>query len=229
MENRKWFAFVSGTVHGPFDRPTLESKISGWSSPLIWGRGQTEWVEPTKWIEELHRTEEMIRTSQVNTTQTWRIKNGDQETKPMSHDQMMNYLKNIHDFSTVKLWTEGYTDWREIFQIHKIMDDLGVSRRTHPRVPIMGSLICEGSGVQTTVRLQSISEGGLGVVDAKQLKIGQQLRCTIKSSNLTSAISVSVEVVYSTAAGYAGLKFTGLPIESRTLIVEYVKKFQTIK
>jgi len=227
MEQRKWFAFVSGAIYGPYDRPQLEEKLSAWQNPLIWGRGQSEWVAPSQWTETLHQTQELIRTSQVNPTQMWRVQNGDQETKPMTHDQMMEFLKTLHDFSKVKLWTEGYADWKEIYQIHKIMDDLGVSRRTHPRVPIMGTLTCDTTVGSLTARLQSISEGGLGIVEAKPLKIGDQIRGLMKSSNLAANLTVGAEVVYVTNDGYAGLKFTGLPTEARTLIVEYVKKFQT--
>lgn len=229
MEQKKWFAFVDGIVHGPFDRTQLESRLSSWNHPLIWGRGQKEWVEPTHWTEELYKVEEVLQDTQVTVGQMWRVRNSDQETKPLSQEQMMSYLKTLHDFSEVQLWTEGYTEWKDIFQIHKIMDELGVSRRSHPRVPIMGTVTCEKTGFQVQVRLQSISEGGLGVVEAKPLKIGDQLRCTMKSPNLVGQFSFTAEVVFASPDGYAGLKFLNLPTETKSLIIEYVSKFQNIK
>jgi hypothetical protein len=226
---KKWFAMVDGKIKGPYDRPELETQMSGWQNPLIWGRGQSEWVPPTKWLQALHKTEELVKASQVHPAQMWRVKNGEQETKPMTHDQMMVFLKELTDLSQVKLWTEGYADWKEVFQIHKIMDDLGVSRRVHPRVPIMGTLACEGNGVNFNARLQSISEGGLGVITPQPIRIGEKFRATVKSPNLTSPISMTIEVVYTAASGYAGLRFSGLQTEAQSLIVEYVNKFKTLE
>jgi hypothetical protein len=143
----------------------------------------------------------------------------------MQHDEMIEFLKTQKDYGEIQIWTEGYTEWKDIYQIHKIMDELGVSRRSHPRVPIMGTLTCEGATGNITARALSISEGGLGVTEAANVKIGERFKTILKSPNLYAPIHSTVEVVYVGHDGYAGMKFASIHPESKSAIIEYVRKF----
>ncbi|MNL61128.1 hypothetical protein D3C87_1850130 [compost metagenome] len=73
----------------------------------------------------------------------------------------------------------------------------------------------------------SVSEGGFGVNDAKNLQIGEKFMGTLTSPNLYVTINCTCEVVYVGSDGYAGIRFVGLPAEYKTSIVEYVNKFAT--
>lgn len=229
MDHRKWFVFVDGMVKGPFEKIDLESRLTAWHNPLIWGRGQTDWVPPDRWSTLLKNTDNLLKPLQNQPERLWRVRIGEKELKPMNHIQMTEYLKTRKDLSDVLLWTEGYEEWKEVYQIHKIMDELGVSRRAHPRVPIMGTLECEGTSAKFTGRLLSISEGGLGITEAPKLKIGEKLKVLLKSPNLPSSIKTAVEVVFIGQDGYAGMKFHNLPTDSKSLVIEYVKKFAESK
>jgi len=226
MEQKKWFALIDGQVRGPFTQDDLQGRLSGVANPLIWGRGQTDWVSPEKWAT-LSKEINAAQMGADRQERQWRVVIDGKELSPMSHDDMIHMLKGKPDLTHIRLWTEGYSEWREIYQIHKIMDELGVSRRTHPRVPIMGTLSCEGAGGTFTARLLSISEGGLGATESQQVKIGERLKIILKSSNLTTAIHATVEVVYVGNDGYFGMKFMALQTESQSLIIEYIKKFLT--
>ncbi len=224
MEHKKWFTFVEGQIRGPFSPSDLERQMTAMPTALIWGRGQTEWVNPDKW-QKISQDSESARTGNDRQDRMWRIVSDGKELVPMNHDDMIRFLKSKSDLANIRLWTEGYSEWRDIYQIHKIMDELGVSRRTHPRVPIMGTIICEGAGGTFQARLLSISEGGLGATEAAQVKIGERLKVIIKSSNLSVVIHATVEVVYVGNDGYFGMKFIALQTESQSLIIEYIKKF----
>jgi hypothetical protein len=230
MSQTKWFLLRDGQVTGPYEKEDVESRLTLGSSPLIWGRGQTEWVAPDRWAQLLKEGESQLRSQRnAGADRLWKIRIAGQELKPMNHDQMIDFLRTQKDLSEIQIWTEGYTDWKEIYQIHKIMDELGVSRRQHPRVPIMGTLTCEGATGNITARILSVSEGGLGITDAPDVKIGEKFKTILKSPNLYAPIHSTVEVVYVGADGYAGMKFISLHPESKSTIIEYVKKFTELK
>lgn len=228
LENRKWFVLVDGQVKGPFLQGDLESRVSALNNPLIWGRGLQDWVSPQKWLSSMKEMSETLQ-KRHQADRMWKIKDGPTEHALMKQSEMIDLLRNKTDLSNVLIWTEGYDEWKEIYQIHKIMDELGVSRRQHPRVPIMGTLACEGAKGSHTFRMLSISEGGLGVTEAPFVKIGEKFKSIIKSPNLFAPIHATTEVVYVGHDGYAGMKFVGIHSESKSAIIEYVKKFTEIE
>lgn len=228
-EDKKWFLMLDGRVSGPFPKSDIDQKAAQNSGALIWGRGQNEWAGYERWLRLIREFEESDRRSRQIAERLWKLKIGGEELQPMSHEQMIDYLKTRTDLNNVEIWTEGYSEWKEIFQIHKIMDELGVSRRQHPRVPIMGTLSCEGATGSFEGRVLSISEGGLGITDTPQVKIGEKFKTVLKSANLFSPIHATVEIVYIGTDNYAGLKFIGLHSESKSAIIEYVRKFQELR
>ncbi len=229
MTDSKWFLLTEGLVTGPFSKDDVETRLTISSNPLIWGRGQQEWMGPDRWKQHLKDADSQAIKAKGNSDRMWKIRVAGQELRPMNHDQMIDFLRTQKDYSEIQIWTEGYTDWKDIYQIHKIMDELGVSRRQHPRVPIMGSLTCEGATGNLTARVLSVSEGGLGVTDAPQMKIGEKFKTILKSPNLYTPIHSTVEVVYIGGDGYAGMKFVSLHPESKSAIIEYVRKFTDLK
>lgn len=225
MEEKRWFLLTQGQVRGPFDHAGLEAELPGTSAPLIWGRGQTDWVPPEKWRKILADHEAQAHRSRAP-ERMWRVRIGEQELKPMNYDQMIESLKGRSNFQDVWIWTEGYSEWRDVYQVHKIMDELGVGRRAHPRVPITGNVLCEGASGSFTARALSVSEGGLGMTECPTIKIGEKFKVVIKSPNLFAPLHATAEVVFVGHDGYAGMRFIGLQTESKSSIIEYVKKFQ---
>jgi hypothetical protein len=229
MSERKWFLFLDEKVVGPFSKEEVNAQLLANKNALVWTRGQNEWVSGKRFEKSAQDVEQAHQKLKTANERIWKVRVAGQEMKPMSQPEMMDYLKTREDLSDVFIWTEGYTEWKEIFQIHKIMDELGVSRRKHPRVPIMGTLLCEGAAGQFTARVLSISEGGLGITEAINAKIGERFKTILKSPNLFAPIHATVEVVYVSQDGYAGLKFSGLQSESKSAIIEYVRKFSDVK
>lgn len=229
MTDVKWFLLNEGHVTGPFSKEDVASRVNTNTSVLIWGRGQSDWLPHDRWTQVLKEGDSPSVKAKSHSDRLWKIRVSGQELKPMTHDRMMDFLKTQKDFGEIQIWTDGYADWKEIYQIHKIMDELGVSRRAHPRVPIMGNLQCEGATGNVTARVLSISEGGLGITDAASMKIGEKFKVTLKSPNLYAQITATAEVVYIGDDSYAGMKFVGLHPESKSAIIEYVKKFTDLK
>jgi hypothetical protein len=195
--------------------------------PLIWGRGIPEWFTVERWKKHIHQYK--LNSSQAQKERMWTLISRGHEMEPMTYANLISYLKSLEELGDIRIWTEGYNDWKEVYQIHKIMDDLGISRRVFPRVPITGTALLEHSKGNLTVNLASISEGGMGVTDGKNFAIGEKYKCTIKSPNLFAAIHATGEIVFIGNENYAGFKFIGLPQEAKSAIVEYVKKFTSAK
>lgn len=225
MDGRKWFVLSQDEVRGPFDHTGLVNELERATDPLIWGRGLPEWMTPDQWQKAQADYESNLEKTRAQAEREWRLRVKGQELAPMVYSQMIDYLRAQSDLTDVLVWTEGYAEWKEIYQIHKILDDLGVSRRRHPRVPIMGQVDFESAAGSFQGRALSISEGGLGVTDTPTARIGDRFKIVMKSPNLYGPLHATVEVVFAGADGYCGLKFTALPMESKSAIIEYVKRF----
>ena len=238
-----WFVFIQGEVRGPFQKPDIEAMKSQWPQMFVWGQGLQQWLPPSQWLELLEQGHTRVANTAGTTgsndgttgaggaatsnQRVWKLKIDNHEMKDLTYSQMMDVLKSRDEFENVRIWTEGYTDWREIYQIHQIADELGVSRRKHPRVPVMGSVQCENNqGQQFELRALSLSEGGLGASGGHSLHIGDRLKVVLKSPNLFTPIHATAEIVYVGPDGYVGMKFLGIQIESKSSILEYVRKFQ---
>lgn len=227
LDQKRWFLLLEGQVTGPYADQEIENRIDKSKETLIWGRGQSEWLSPDKWRLTLKALLAQQALEQQNSRQ-WKMKVDNKELTPMSMDELIEHLKDYTDLSPVRIWTDGFDDWKEVFQVRKIMDELGISRRSHPRVPMMGSLKGIASIGEVNAKIISISEGGVGVNSAKGLQIGEQFHAVLASPNLFVSINCNMEVVYVSADGYAGMRFLGLPSEARSAIIEYVKKFQQV-
>jgi hypothetical protein len=229
----KWFVMKNGQILGPYSQSEVEAQAKE-PKVLIWGKGAPEWMDLAKWKKVLANPESVYGLKGAAApisaaNRMWKIRLSGEEQKPMNQTQMMEFLKTHDDHSEIQLWTEGYTDWKDIYQIHAIMDEMGVSRRKHPRVPIMGTLACEGASAAFIARVLSISEGGLGITETGVIKIGEKFKGVLKSPNLKNLVTSNYEVVYMGHDGYAGLKFVGIDSESKAMIIEYIKKFTDVK
>lgn len=223
---KRWFILQNNQVQGPYHETEIESLAGQFDSPLIWGRGLSEWVPPQKWKEALNNPSLM---GPIEQDPKWKYRLEDKEFGPMPYIEMIQQLKKESDLTTLELWSEQIPDWREVYSVQKVADELGITRRSHPRVPIMGNLQCEMPEGSVAIKVISISEGGIGVSGAPPLTIGQKFKAVMSSPNLFVTINCMCEVVYIGTEGYAGIRFINLPIEAKSAVIEYINKFKDIK
>jgi PilZ domain. len=222
-----WFVLIDGQVTGPYEPDEVDELISKSKEIQIWGKGYAEWMEPIRWRQSLKENLQNNPPPKApESTKMWRSRVEGREQSPMLYTDMIKFLKTLKDFSSVDIFIDKLGQWREIYALQQIADDLGISRRSHPRVPILGTLECESeSKGHFNCRVISISEGGLGVTDVRNLQIGDRFTGTLNSPNLFMQINAICDVVYVGNDGYAGLRFANLPIEAKSSIIEYVNKF----
>lgn len=228
LDQKRWFLLLDGQVTGPYAEQEIENRVDSNKDALIWGRGQSEWLGKDRWRLAVKALLIQQSLEQTGTSQ-WKMRVDNKELTPMTLDELIEHLKDYNDLSPVRIWTEGFDDWKEVFQVRKVMDELGISRRSHPRVPIMGTLQATANIGELQAKIISISEGGVGVNNAKGLQIGETFSADLSSPNLFVNIKCNMEVVYVSADGYAGLRFLSLQSEARAAIIEYVKKFQQVQ
>lgn len=222
----KWFAQKNNKISGPFDKTQIENLIN--QNPndlLIWGKGMNEWLGPNDWKNYLTNKTDELDSAKANPK--WYFKNDQFESPAFGFNQLIAELKKLETFESVYIKSETHLKWQSIFTVGVVADELGISRRKTPRVPILGFL----SGLRVDnhnpikAKVVTISEGGCGVTDAQGIQAGTSLKGTIKSPNLNSDIHISADVVYVGKDGYIGMKFSSISPESKSQIIEYVNRF----
>ena len=231
METRIWFVVQKeGQVQGPYTPEEVETQVAQNKDALIWGRGFTEWLDLASWRSTKDQTPSLTATAPAEQATSWSFRvDGGPGQGPFKYSELLEALKKLDDYSKVDVMGEAIDSWKEIYEVQKLVDELGISRRAHPRVPIMATLKYETPQGPQTLKVISISEGGLGANDAQHLKIGDKLKGTLTSPHLFVSINCTAEVVYVGQDSYAGLKFVSVPTESKSAIIEYVKKFNQTK
>lgn len=227
MNPKNWFVLTEGQVSGPYDIQEVESRVASVKEAQVWGRGQSEWMTPIKWRQSL-KDSSQVTVAANEPEGLWKVRVEGKDRPPMKYSALISFLKGMTDYSAVDVCSDNSNVWKEIYSIPRIVDDLGISRRSHPRVPMVGTLACESPKGEFSCRVISISEGGLGVNDAQNLQIGERFKGTLTSPNLFVTINTTCEVVYVGNDGYAGLRFVGLPEEFKSSIIEYVRKFAMV-
>jgi hypothetical protein len=222
-----WFVLNEGQVTGPYEPSEVESTVSSYKDPQVWGRGHGEWMSVPRWRQHLKDSPGAAPVTE-DQSRSWVIRIDGRSRETMKYTELIAQLKTLTDFTPVDISSDGGQTWKEVYAVQQVVDDLGISRRSHPRVPIVGTLEFDHDTETMKCRVISISEGGLGVNDAESLKIGEKFFATLTSPNLYVTVSTTCEVVYVGNDGYAGLRFVGLPEEFKSSIVEYVNKFATV-
>jgi hypothetical protein len=137
---------------------------------------------------------------------------------------MIRALENAFDPTIFRLWKVGLEKWQSIYHFEDICVRLGIQKRVHSRVPMVGTATMETSYDTVIANTVTVSEGGFGV-QKTPLPAGHIVRVSLKSPVLPVPIRANAEVRYSSADGYTGLRFESLTAEARAAILDYVKKF----
>jgi hypothetical protein len=229
MEDKKWFILHNDKVQGPFTISTIDNKFEKQlrEESKFWARGQPQWITAPQLRDELKKESENILTAnQKNAERLWKVMDNKVELQPMTYDDLLILLKSKNDLAHIRIWTEGYKEWQDVYQIEKILDQLGVNRRQHPRVPIKGSIYFETqNGANHEAELSMISHGGFGLENTHSITIGERIKGTITSSSLPMTIYCAAEVVFLNNSGFVGFRFLNISTEGKSSIIAYVKQF----
>lgn len=217
-----------GQVEGPLDENQIEHEIPLSQKPMIWGKGLSDWLTPDEWKLENQKIKSADQENQKKSLWKWKL--GDDEHGPMPYKELIMQLRKLQDPGPALLWNDSYGLWKDIYSVPSLIDELGISRRDHPRVPIMGTLQIESDRGAISARVISISEGGLGLNCPEKLILGERFKGVLTSPNLyIKSVNCACEVVFNGNDGYIGIRFTQIPTEAKSSIIEYVKRFGPVK
>jgi hypothetical protein len=144
----------------------------------------------------------------------------------MNRNELMSFASRVENPSQIAIFDPKLKEWKEIYAFKEIVEKLGLTRRKHPRVPILAQF----SGVTSqheklNARLVTISIGGLGLTDVFDLRIGDIISGQITSPHFYSPVTFEAEATYCGNDGHVGLKFIQINDDSQSLIMDYVKRF----
>lgn len=224
---KKWFLLQDGQVRGPFAQGEIDVECANHPKSLVWGRGLVEWLDFPEWKRHLLIAGPSLSEKTPAEERHWQVRLGEDIRGPFTYAELLEDLRKVTDYSLVELATDPHSGWREIYAFQKIVDELGITRRAHPRVPIMGTLTINTPKGPVPTKVVSISQGGLGINEAPPFAIGDRFKGTLSSSNLYSELHCTLEVVYIGGDGYTGLRFVQIPTEAHASVIEYVNKFKS--
>ncbi len=157
---------------------------------------------------------------------TYRVQINFIDQPMMSKSELLTLIAKQEDISTVAIQDPKSKEWKEVYAFPDIVEKLGISRRKHARVPILAQFIGRTNRHDSfNARIITISEGGLGLTEVYDLKIGDIVEGQLTSPHFFQPINVRADVVYSGLDGYIGLNFTQINDESKSAIIDYMKKF----
>lgn len=144
----------------------------------------------------------------------------------MTKDELMTFASRVDDPSQIAIFDPKLKEWKEIYSFKEIVEKLGLTRRKHPRVPILAQFSGTTSRHEKfNARLVTISIGGLGLTDVFDLKVGDVISGQITSPHFYSPVTIEAEATYCGNDGYVGLKFIQINDDSQSLVTDYVKRF----
>lgn len=227
MNNKIWFVTIEGQVSGPLENEQVERLISDYNGSSkaniqIWGRGQNEWTTPDKWKKE--RPVVPISNPEYEEGHLWKAREDDSPEFALTYKELVHFLKDHNEIARLKL-THDDVVWKEVYGYPKLVELLNITRRNSARVPILGTLTFKTDQGESTVKVISISQGGLGLNGCKNVHISQRIEGSLDCPNLYSSFFITGEIVYVGPEGYAGFHFIGVPAELKSAIIEYINKF----
>jgi hypothetical protein len=229
--SQTWFIYSNDVVTGPFFTEEVQLKLSinelGANS-FIWWKGQREWIQISSWQADLNNIVATLISNQQKAI--WYIDLGKAPLGPLTQSELLESLRNVTDLNRARLWAVGMKKWQTLFELHEVMELLGISRREHDRAPLMGTVAISRSNEAPkgiVAKAASISVGGIGVSNANDLRRGDEVALLIRTSDIPGNLHLRGEVVYVTESGHAGIRFGKVHPETHSLIHDYIKRFIT--
>lgn len=145
----------------------------------------------------------------------------------MTKDELMSFTSRQEDVSKISIFDKKDREWKEIYSIPDIVQRLGITRRKNQRVPILAQFTGThlANGEKINARVITISQGGIGITDNFNLKLGETIQGQLVSPHFYSPVNMTAEVTYAGLDGYVGLKFVNINDEMMALVLDYVKRF----
>lgn len=223
----RWFLLKEKNVCGPYDDKSLDWELQIYPNGLVWGPGLNEWISGPEWREKLFLIEKMILDLKSEATPCWWYKDGPLGRGPFTYEQLILELKKSRQASDIELKQAPSQDYKSIYAWPTIVEEIGITRRRHHRVPLSGFFHYEKNNKKFQAPITTISVGGFGLNSGEGLSVGESLKGEISSPQFGMNLYCEAEVLVKLKNGGWGFRFELLPLESEALLASYIKKFAT--
>lgn len=221
---QQWFTFQNEKVSGPYSTDQLRSLIASGSlsTHFVWGAVLDQWVQTSQWLANVNDFEK--RSRKQAETQMWHYALHGDSFGPFTKLELIQQLKMQKRISDVSVWTKGMKSWTPIFEQYELLDAIGVNRRQFPRTSIDGRVVVKWEEQTAIGTLQVVGEGGMGAAALPMLAPGQFVSVELQSKAFHEPIYAKAEVRSVDTDGVVGFRFVQISAESRSSIVQYVRK-----
>ena len=204
----KWFYLENEIVNGPLSSEEVESKIKQGvinQEAQIWCRGQKDWFLPAQWSTRLKEAQGKDQAAIID--EKWYFAIGKEPNGPFEFSTLVLQLTEISDRSEVRVWCTGMEQWKKIYEVPRVVRELGIGRREIDRLPISGSAVVTRFEIEHICAVSTISENGIGLEKSDFLQTGDEVVLLIKCENFSAPIRTRAEVRYVNPDGSSGLTF----------------------
>lgn len=231
----EWFVFQKNSILGPFSTDEVKTQISGGKiteDSFIWWKGEKDWVSIDNWQKDYPA---IIKKLEAHFKVDWKIRDENHETPFMSFDDCLQHLKLLPLKNTIyicKQTNDGIDRWESIFSNTVFLNALEMTRRKHPRVPIVATakVSKRESKFSYLVKVNTIGQGGMGVAGlGKNFPTGTTVELRLESPSLASAVIAEGRILYITKEGMSGIEFTVMNSESEACLIEYINQFVVMR
>ena len=205
----------------------LLAEVKDLNKCMVWWRGQAEWMPAPLWKQNLPKILKELSVSPEK--KSFYLDHLGERLGPLSITEIVARIKGMPSYDAVRLWSNDSRRWQSVFDVGPLCEALGVTRRSTPRVPLVGSCIVQKDNVQLIAPVLTVSMGGLGVKLDQNVPLQGIVTLTLRSPSLFNMIKTRAEVAYVKDDCTAGFKFLALNSENQAALVEYIKNFELEK
>lgn len=228
----EWFVFHKNSILGPFTAEDVRSQLAAGKiaeDSFIWWKGEKDWVSIETWTQDYP---EIIRRLEAHYKVNWKIRHGKNSTPFMPFEDCLQYLKLLELNNSIFICKESSDgdNWESIFSNSIFLNALEMTRRKHPRVPIVATAKISklDSKFSYLVKVNTVGQGGMGVAGlGKNFPTGSSIEIKLESPSISSPIVAEGKILYHTKDGISGIEFTLMNAEAQSLVIEYVNRFAT--
>lgn len=221
---RIWFVYQDNYVRGPFSTEEIDNGLAKKQldeKSIVWWRGQKSWITLKSWQSGL---QEITRTIAQEDPLVWFAQANGTHKGPLTKTGLISMLNESPSVDRFKIWKDGLTEWKSVFEVSEIASELGLNPRNNPRVPFDGTVLIELPHQEIEAPISNLSAGGFAISHTPQMPANQMVRVTIRGNDLATPVKANAEVVYSATSGHAGFKFEKIHVEAQSTIVDYVRR-----
>lgn len=217
-----WFVLENGEIQGPFAEDALGGICTDQS--LIWGPAMSEWISIERWLsekDEIHR-----EVSSNKNTLEWHLAYNGQTSGPHSKAEIVEIVENIPERNGILLWHQELSDWETVFNFEEILEELGASRRAHPRFNVreMATLTPLDGFEMRICQVITIGQGGFAAEGLQDdCNIGDVFNVKLNFLDTPEPLNCRA-IVRNKVKDTYGFQFENLPGEVESAIVEFIQR-----